>query len=163
MTKEEKKQRIEGFRKIIKPFIAKELQKINYEGMGVIDKTEFKSDFEAILTLAESALEQEPCEDAISREEAFMCLTGENLPEDRDKYIALVNDRIKALPPVTPIRPKGEWKYDKTIQNWRCSKCYETPKTLGFIGTKEFMTEHFKFCNHCGADMRGEENDKNSM
>jgi len=64
MTNEEKKQRIEDFRKIIKPFIAKKLQKINYEGMGVIDKTEFESDFEVILTLAESALAQQPREDA---------------------------------------------------------------------------------------------------
>ena len=69
--------------------------------------------------------------------------------EDAQKF----KETIKALPPVTPIRPKGEWEYDETIQNWRCSKCHETPKTLGYVGTKEFMTEHFKFCNHCGADM----------
>lgn len=51
---------------------------------------------------------------------------------------------------------KGEWIYDKAIENWRCSKCNETPKTLGYVGTDDFMREHFKFCNHCGADMRGD-------
>ena len=91
---------------------------------------------------------------------------------------------IKALPPVTPTkciatvkfskedmqelvnekmkdivveRKKGKWIYDKTIQNWRCSECNETPKTLGFVGTADFMVEHFRFCNHCGAEMEGEE------
>ena len=52
----------------------------------------------------------------------------------------------------------GEWIYDKAIENWRCSKCNETPKTLGYVGTDDFMREHFKFCNHCGADMRGNAN-----
>lgn len=50
-------------------------------------------------------------------------------------------------------RKVGKWIYDKTIQNWRCSECNETPKTLGFVGTADFMVEHFRFCNHCGAEM----------
>lgn len=47
----------------------------------------------------------------------------------------------------------GHWIYDN--YNWRCSECNETPKTLGYVGTADFMTEHFKFCNHCGARMIG--------
>ena len=100
------------------------------------------------------ALEKEPREDAISRQ-TIIDMTGlSNWFESSDDYNDFV-EAVCALPPVTPIRPKGEWKYDKTVQNWRCSKCNETPKTLGYVGTKEFMTEHFKFCNHCGVDMRG--------
>lgn len=108
------------------------------------------------------ALATKPCEDAISRQAVIDSIRNyfhdeyyqrTSIQDCRD---CLIEDVIKSLPPVTPIRPKGEWKYDKTIQNWRCSKCNETPKTLGYVGTKEFMTEHFKFCNHCGADMRGE-------
>lgn len=45
----------------------------------------------------------------------------------------------------------GHWIYSNF--NWRCSECNETPKTLGYVGTADFMTEHFKFCNHCGARM----------
>lgn len=56
-------------------------------------------------------------------------------------------------------RKVGKWIYDKTSQNWRCSECNETPKTLGYVGTADFMAEHFKFCNHCGAEMRCAEND----
>lgn len=65
-------------------------------------------------------------------------------------------DRIdKELPPVTPTRKVGKWVYDKVSQNWRCSECNETPKTLGYVGTADFMAEHFRFCNHCGAEMEG--------
>ena len=50
-------------------------------------------------------------------------------------------------------RKVGKWIYDKTSQNWRCSKCNETPKTLGYVGTSDFMEKEFTFCNHCGAEM----------
>jgi ribosomal protein S27AE len=52
---------------------------------------------------------------------------------------------------------KGHWIYDKNIANWICSKCGETPKTIGYVGTGAFMAEHFKYCNHCGAEMEGSE------
>lgn len=51
---------------------------------------------------------------------------------------------------------KGEWIYDKGINNWRCSKCGQTPPPTGYVGNADFMATHFKFCNHCGADMRGD-------
>lgn len=53
-------------------------------------------------------------------------------------------------------RNKGEWIYDKSIYNWRCSECGETPPPTGYVGKAEFMATHFKFCNYCGADMRGD-------
>ena len=60
---------------------------------------------------------------------------------------------VKECPSV-PERPQGEWIYDEKLCNWKCSECGETPKTIGYAGNREFMTEHFKYCNHCGADMR---------
>ena len=51
-------------------------------------------------------------------------------------------------------RPQGEWIYDERLNNWKCSECGETPKTIGYVGNTDFMKEHFKFCNHCGANMR---------
>lgn len=56
-------------------------------------------------------------------------------------------------------RKVGKWIYDKTSQNWRCSECNETQKTLGYVGTADFMAEHFRFCNHCGTEMRDVEDD----
>lgn len=47
------------------------------------------------------ALEQEPCEDTISREDALMALTGE-WSEPTDELIHQFIRRIKNLPPVQP-------------------------------------------------------------
>ncbi len=49
---------------------------------------------------------------------------------------------------------KGEWIYDKGINNWRCSKCGQTPPPTGYVGKADFMATHYKFCPNCGADMR---------
>ena len=102
---------------------------------------------------AERKKEQEPC-DAISRE------VINNLQKYRyncgDTSITCVSlASINALPSVT--QKSGKWIYDETLENWRCSKCNETPKTMGYVGTADFMAEHFKFCNHCGAKMESEE------
>ncbi len=99
-------------------------------------------------------LEQEPCEDAISREDALMCMTGEYLADKEYKPEDIISKhirRLRALPPVQPKLKTGHWIYEN--YNWRCSECNEAPKTLGYVGTADFMTEHFKFCNHCGAKM----------
>ena len=59
----------------------------------------------------------------------------------------------------TEDRKVGKWVYDKASQNWRCSVCNETPKTLGYVGTSDFMEKEFVFCNHCGAGMVGADNE----
>ncbi len=60
----------------------------------------------------------------------------------------------------TTAENTGEWILDKSIYNWRCSRCGQTPPPTGYVGKADFMATHFKFCSHCGADMRGEQNDK---
>jgi hypothetical protein len=95
---------------------------------------------------------QEPCEDAISRNEMLKYqhyLHGKMSNEENHKLWEF----IKELPSVTPKQKTGHWFYDKSIENWRCSECKETPKTMGYCGSANFMVEHFKFCNHCGAKM----------
>lgn len=97
---------------------------------------------------------QVECENAISREDALMCMTGEFLPFMLYKPEDIISkriQRIKDLPPVQPKISTGKWIYKN--YNWYCSECGCTPKTLGYVGTTEFMKEHFKFCNHCGAMM----------
>jgi hypothetical protein len=67
--------------------------------LGLNDETQ------AFCELAIKALEQEPCEDTISREDALMCMTGEYIadmtctPED---IISKHIQRLRSLPPVTP-------------------------------------------------------------
>lgn len=50
-------------------------------------------------------------------------------------------------------KEKYSWIYDRKVQNWRCSHCYEIPKIMGYVGTEEFMNENFNYCPHCGAEM----------
>lgn len=104
--------------------------------------------------MAIKALEQEPCEDAISRQ-AVNKLSKELVHITRDKADFLCNfwEGLQKLSPVTPQSKTGHWFYDKSIENWRCSECKETPKTMGYCDSANFMTDHFKFCNHCGVKM----------
>lgn len=74
-----------------------------------------------------------------------------------DTHMVVDIDDIRKLPSVQPIPKKGEWIYDKNIENWRCSRCGQTPPPTGYVGKADFMATHFKFCPNCGADMRGEE------
>ena len=109
------------------------------------------------LDMAIKALEL--CEDAISRQDALdalhMCLSTNSYDDDvtGDSYICYeeAEYEIEKLQSVQPKPKTGHWIYKN--YNWRCSKCNEPPKTMGYVGTADFMAKHFKFCNHCGAKM----------
>ena len=45
-------------------------------------------------------------------------------------------------------RPRGEWIVDKTTRAVICSCCKQE--------RRDTRTTHILFCNHCGADMRGD-------
>lgn len=94
---------------------------------------------------------QQPCCDCISRQEVLDMM--QMRMGSKELYKAVYD-----LPPVTPQPKTGHWIYEN--YNWRCSECNETPKTMGYVGTADFMTEHFKFCNHCGAKMVEKQGDK---
>lgn len=100
------------------------------------------------------ALEQEPSEDCVSREQALLALTGKNLSsKNTEELISLFNKRIKALPPVAPIHKVGKWIAERdnygNITGWHCSNCYN--KT-GFVTTCAW-----DYCPNCGAEMKVEE------
>lgn len=96
--------------------------------------------------------DQEPCEDAISRQAAIEVVRKWFDKIQLNSDICL--DGIISLPSVISQPKTGRWIYDNF--NWRCSECNEAPKTLGYVGTADFMSEHFKYCNHCGAKMESE-------
>ena len=85
---------------------------------------------------------------------------GECMLGSHDTKTDTYKERAKDCPLVEiEERKVGKWIYDKAYYNWRCSVCNETPKTMGFCGTSDFMEKEFTFCNHCGAEMRGVENE----
>lgn len=49
-------------------------------------------------------------------------------------------------------KPQGEWNFNGFT--YSCSFCGKSPKTIGYCGSTAFMTDNFKFCPNCGADMR---------
>ena len=105
------------------------------------------------LDMAISALKQEPCEDAISREDVIKLVecSGYDLQFRTDN--ADMCDDVRKLPSVTPSRRKGHWIEERDdygeIQGWHCSNCYEDS---GFTTDCKWDS-----CPNCGADMRESE------
>lgn len=109
------------------------------------------------------ALEQEPCEDAISREDAeqmFRNIRCHLKPQDyksaeefntRDLMLLNAEQMIHALPSVT--QKSGRWiMSDDGLYRPICDKCGAHP-WKGYIPTVEEATEVFKYCPNCGAKM----------
>lgn len=48
---------------------------------------------------------------------------------------------------VAPVR-HGRWKYDNSVNFWKCSHCGENAPLLG-----KFMQLKTKYCPNCGARM----------
>ena len=96
------------------------------------------------LDMAISALKEPTWQEKLEKEYLF-----ESIKEDMTK-LKVENERL--LEKVETL--KGEWIYDKGIENWRCSKCGQTPPPTGYVGKADFMATYFKFCPNCRADMQ---------
>jgi len=102
-------------------------------------------------TMAIKALEQEPCDDCVSRQ-AVLAIAGDSCL-DLDSYEDTKEfcDAIKELPPVTPKREQGEWIEVHPLQEddggaYMCSKCR--------CGHPCIDPDYWKYCPNCGAEMR---------
>ena len=81
-----------------------------------------------------------------------------NVTFDKDQLEQLVRDRV--IEPIkngelvlqTDERPHGEWIVDKLTRDVICSNCRQS--------RRDTRTTHIFFCNHCGADMRGGEDNR---
>lgn len=92
-------------------------------------------------------LEQEPCEDAISRQAALNCLTATGLKQF--DFVIDARSKIKSLPPVNPQEPKeGHW-----IGHF-CSECGEEAITEWNETGGELCLSNY--CPNCGARMKSE-------
>ena len=90
-----------------------------------------------------SALEQEPCTDAISRQAVLEAIRKCHCEE----WIkADIGAPIEALPSVTPVEKVGHWIKERTYME--CPKCHD------IWHYEENQTERFKCCPNCGAKMQ---------
>ena len=103
--------------------------------------------------------------DCISRQAAIdaihcdITITGRQNAELVAATIGAFADRIKALPSAQPKR--GLWIDDGSELGCQCSQCGKTLDEYINCGTEYMtLTEIPKFCPNCGADMRGEQDDK---
>ena len=100
--------------------------------------------------MAIQSLSTEPCEDCISRQSVLDLINADW------KYEGLESD-VVSLPPVQLKREHGEWLgRDASGTNFygKCSKCGQE------FQVDAWYTQNMNFCSNCGADMRGEGNDK---
>lgn len=86
--------------------------------------------------MAIKAIEQQPCEDCISREAA------EDVVMWYDGQGAMLNE-IHKLPSVQPKPKTGHWIFDEILdKHYYCSEC----KSMG--------VDYWDYCPYCGAKMR---------
>jgi hypothetical protein len=93
------------------------------------------------------ALEQEPCDDCVSRKAVLEMAKSYNT-DGWDSYTPLVVDveDIEELPQVTPIRPKGHW----------IEEFYDIEGEVRFICSScgKYQLFGTDFCYNCGSDNR---------
>ena len=99
----------------------------------------------------------EPCENAVSRQAVLKEIADyvadgwAESPSDINAISALVNE----LPSVQPKAKTGHWIYTE-YHTWCCSECGGNPhKGTGFVPNKDGMKMRWKYCNLCGAEMKG--------
>ena len=95
------------------------------------------------------ALEQQPCEDCISRKAVDKIINKWLSHPDYElkDNIYDMTKKIHKLPSVTPQRPKGKWIYEMKVMynpyTYKCSVC------------KGWEKDKTKYCPNCGAEMSG--------
>ena len=100
---------------------------------------------EDAVDMAIKALEQQPCEDAISRDAAlekmadYVASGYADSVEDFEEYSRI----IRQLPSVRPQENTGHWLYsgENGVDRWTCDNCFD------------FVKKPTKVCQNCGAKM----------
>lgn len=87
--------------------------------------------------------------DIISRQSAINAIENTDVEITAEEWDELTN-AIKSLPPVETERKKGEWIEDN-LGTVICSEC-KRPR-------RDNRVNHTKFCNSCGAKMKGADDD----
>lgn len=128
-----------------------------------MDMSHTGDEYNAIM-VAIKALEQEPCDDAISRADAIKAVTTmcEEYTPTKSTYhphIDFVVEELNKLPPITPTpQPKtGHWIYHEekrfiSAEHWECSWCHRTTMIYPFrVDGNDYDAMYY--CPKCGAKM----------
>lgn len=129
------------------------------------DESKYTDRIDKALAVVQRVLEQQPCEDCISRQAA---LDAFGLSEKTRKYGGdhsgydtvmkyEIQDIIEDLPSVTPQQKTGRWiKTPEAVMGegymWYCNKCKHR---VYQDSSRPYPSE--KFCPKCGANMEVEE------
>jgi hypothetical protein len=116
-----------------------------------LKRTEFAYDQNTVweaVNMASEALEQEPCDDAVSRQAVLDKKELVEL-EDGQSFYCISPEDVETLQPVMPKQKTGHWIYFKAINTgeivWsECSECGN-----GERGCAKRM----KYCPNCGCRM----------
>lgn len=126
----------------------------NKEALEILDTIPTIGEQVDALEMAIDALEQQPCEDCISRAYIEPIIEElENICVNGDEYILSLLSNIKNAPSITPHPKVGRWLADvdrwgdivTTVNGYRCSEC------------NTFNTDKDNYCPNCGAKMEVEE------
>ena len=107
---------------------------IDYAGISEAYKVAFK------------ALEQEPCDDCVSKQAVLDYLKSES--DDFPDYHEAIEHILDMLP-VTPQPKTGHWiRLDYQRGKFECSECH----TQGYVDTCMYEPK-WKYCPNCGCHM----------
>lgn len=124
--------------------------------------------YQTLSNMIDELLEQQLCEEYISRQEIIdeidRYIEKAQSTGTKDDFISFQELIVKQLPSVTPQRKRGKW-IEIEICNChaalRCSVCDRVIEPTFTFGeySYESIKKWYPFC-HCGADMRGEDDDE---
>ena len=99
-------------------------------------------------------LEQEPCEDAISRTEFIVALMDSGIDHLQADNLIEIGQIVFGLPSVQPSRPTGHWIGidDEPHEDYECNRCGYVCSTFT-ANIRPY--EEYKYCPKCGAKMEG--------
>lgn len=100
------------------------------------------------LEMGIKALDQQPCEDAISRAEVRQLICKNNDKYGYSDRFHEFTEECLNLPSVTPARPHGQWEVVDRVK----SKCDNCGATFAILSPDK--DSEANFCPNCGADMR---------
>ena len=132
----------------------REIESLDYYLQNHTD--DYSEESHTAMMMAVKVLDQEPCEDAISRQAAIDAIHRVGMCKCSTDEIQVADECSRAvggLPPVNPQPKTGHWilTSDDDLEYCTCSEC-------GYQNGENWMIgSQIKFCQECGAKMQESE------